>query len=320
MNGFDLASHYFAVLPMYMSYITKQYNLLAFTAITTIISFIYHLNETKISLLFDEFASCALIIVTFMVYMNQVYKPAYIALGLLLVVVVIEYYVDLDLLDFFVGITVLVAIMIFFYERKTLKETPKRLKMKDAYFISFISTQLIAVAFFIWDKEPYAHSLWHLFAFVSLGSAIAHIHENDEDLKRILFYCLGSIPSRIFIAAIFIHWKTATYPDNIPVAIGTILLGIPMIARPVMWILRGDASVTTLALHGLSYLGIGSLIFLKKDNMLIAGIWLISDTLLSGYVWYRRNKDMVKHLISGKEPKPIVEPKYKKIQLENLRF
>lgn len=303
MNGFDLASHMFAILPAYMAYVTKQNYLLAFTAITTIISFIYHLNETKLSLVFDEFASCALIIVTAMIYMNNVYKPAYIALALLLVVVIINYYVEADIIDYFVGVVVVAAVLVFIYERKTLKEIPQRLKVKDAYFVSFLCTQIIAIAFFIWDKDPYAHSLWHLFAFVSLGSAIAHIHENDADLKRVIFYCLGSIPSRLFISAIFIHWKTASYPYNMPVAIGAILLGIPMITR------------SGKTLHGLSYIGIGCLIFLKKYNMLIAGIWLISDTLISGYVWYGRNKDM----IYGKT-KPAVEPKYKKLQLENLRF
>lgn len=302
MNGFDLASHMFAILPAYMAYVTKQNYLFAITMITTITSFIYHLNETKLSLVFDEFASCALIIVTVMIYMNNVYKPAYIALAFLLVVVIINYYEEADIIDYFVGVVVVTAVLVFIYERKTLTEIPQRLKVKDAYFASFLCTQIIAIAFFIWDKDPYAHSLWHLFAFISLGSAIAHIHENDADLKRIVFYCLGSIPSRLFIAAIFIHWKTAEYPSNLPVAIGAILLGIPM----------GYAGKS---LHGLSYIGIGGLIFLKKDNMLIAGIWLIGDTLISGYVWYGRNKDM----FNGKT-KPVVEPKYKKIQLEDLRF
>lgn len=303
MNGFDLASHGFAALPIYMAYVTKQYYLLAFTTVAAIISFIYHLNETKLSLVFDEFASCALIVVTFMVYMNHVYKPTYVALAVLLIVVIIDYNVEADLVDYFVGVVVLIAVLVFLYERKTLTERPQRLKVKDAYFASFLCTQIIAVAFFIWDKDPYAHSLWHLFAFVSLGSAIAHIHENDVDSKRVIFYCLGSIPSRLFLSAIFIHWRTASYPDNLPVAIGTILLGIPMIAR--------SKGASALALHGLSYIVIGGIIFLTKDNMLIAGIWLLGDTLVSGYVWYGKNK--VHHI-----PKP--QPKYNKIQLENLRF
>ena len=299
MNGFDLASHMFAALPIYMAYVTKQTYLLAFTTIATIISFIYHLNETKLSLVFDEFASCALIVVTFMVYMNHVYKPTYIALAVLLIVVVLDYYADVDLVDFFVGAVVLFAILIFVYERTTLQERPQRLKVNDAYFVSFLSTQIIAVAFFVWDKDPYAHSLWHLFAFVSLGSAIAHIHESDAELKRIVFYCLGSIPSRLFLSAIFIHWNTAEYPDNVPVAVGTFLLGIPMVAKARM--------------HGISYVAIGGLLFLKQNNMLIAGIWLVSDTLLSAYIWYG-NKSYLWN--SAQKPKPT----YKKIQLENLRF
>lgn len=319
MNWFDLVSHFFAALPLYMAYKTNQTELLVFTAITAIISIIYHLHETNLSLLFDEFASCALIVVTFMVYLNQVYKPTYIAIALLVILVLIEYIYNISIINFFVGISVLTAMFIFLYERRTTKDTPQRLKINDAYFISFIITQTIAVAFFVWDQDPYAHSFWHLFAFVSLGSAIAHIHENDADLKRVVFYCLGSIPTRLFLSAVFIHWRTASYPNNLPVAIGAILLGIPMVARPVMQLVRGDTFAKKLALRGLSYIGIGGIIFLKKDNMLIAGIWLIIDTLISGYVWYGMNKDMVKYF-NGKGYKPVVEPKYKKIQLENLRF
>ena len=186
---------------MYMAYRTQQVYLLYFTAVTTIISIVYHMDENSISLHLDEFASCALIVVTFMTYVNDVYKPTYVALALLLAVVIIDYYSGLDIINFYVGFAAFVALVIFLYERRTVEEMPQRLKVKDAYFISFVVTQFMAVAFFLWDKDPYAHSLWHLFAFVSLGSAIAHIHENDEDVKRKAFYTLGSIPSRLFISA-----------------------------------------------------------------------------------------------------------------------
>ena len=321
MNGFDLVSHMFAILPMYMAYVTKQTYLLVFTAIATIISFIYHLNETKLSLVFDEFASCALIVVTFMVYMNNVYKPTYIALAVLLIVVIIDYYVEADLVDFFVGLVVLVAVLVFLYERNTLTERPQRLKVKDAYFASFLSTQIIAVAFFIWDKDPYAHSLWHLFAFVSLGSAIAHIHENDEELKRIVFYCLGSIPSRLFIAAIFIHWNSATYPNNIPIAIGCIVLGLPMLAKQSMTYFKGNFVNTGIMVQGVLYIGIGLMALLKGENMLSVGIGLATSTVISAYTWYRKNKDKFDDTSINpwaSNPEPV--PKYKKLQLENLRF
>ena len=309
MNEFDMASHLFAVLPMYMAYVTKQMYLLYFTIITTIISLAYHSDENSISLHLDEFASCALIIVTFMAYVNDVYKPTYIALTLLLAVVLIDYYADVDIVNFFVGLTVFTAMLIFFYERRTLKETPQRLKIRDAYFISFISTQIIAVAFFLWDKDPYAHSLWHLFAFVSLGSAIAHIHENDEDVKRKVFYVLGSVPSRLFTSAILIHWSTAEHPNNLPVAIGTVALALVLLAKPVRNMRKGDYF---LLLHGLSYVCIAIFLFIRmENNALIAGVWLLVDTIVSGYMWYKR----------GQVEKPEVEtPKYKKLQLQNLRF
>ena len=247
------------------------------------------------------------IIVTFMTYVNDVYKPTYIALGLLLVVVLVDYFAGLDIINFFVGLTVFAAIIIFFYERHTVKETPQRLKVKDAYFISFIVTQCLAVAFFLWDKDPYAHSIWHLFAFVSLGSAIAHIHENDEDVKRKVFYILGSIPSRLFISAILIHWSTAEHPTNLPVALGILALAVVLLAKPIRDMWKRERF-----LHGISYSAIATLLFIHMEhNALIAGVWLIVDTIASGYMWYKR----------GKVTKTEVEtPKYKKLQLHNLRF
>lgn len=313
MNGFDIGSHIFSLLPIYMSYRTKQLYLLYFTIITTIISLIYHVDENAISLHVDEFASSALIIVTFMVYMDEVYKPTYLAVALLLAVVIIDYYTQWDIVMFFVGLIALISIAVFFYERRTLEETPHRLKMKNAYFASFIITQIIAIAFFLWDKDPYAHSLWHLFAFVSLGSAIAHIHENDENMKRKVFYCLGSIPSRIFISAILIHWDTAVYPDNIPIAVGSFILALALLIKSLKdpW----DSKSLFKVLHGVSYMIISVFLFLNtKNNVMIAGVWLIVDTILSAFVWYEKNKPMWQP-ISNTET-----PVYKKIQLENLRF
>ena len=309
MNGFDMASHLFAALPMYMAYVTKQMYLLYLTAIATIISLIYHSDENNISLHLDEFASCTLIVVTFMAYVDNAYYSTYIALGILIAVVLVDFYSGVDIINFYVGFTALVGIIIFFYERRTLEETPQRLKIQDVYFITSFVTQIIAVAFFLWDKDPYAHSLWHLFAFVSLGSAIAHIHENDEDVKQKVFYILGYVPSRLFIAAILIHWSTAERPDNLPVALGTIALALVMLAKPVRDMWKGERSYFLL-LHGLSYVGIAVFLFIHMDNnAMIAGIWLIVDTILSGYMWYNR-----------KEEVKVTPPRFKKIQLQNLRF
>lgn len=310
MNGFDLASHLFSALPLYMAYTTRQTYLLYFTIITTLISLVYHTDENNISLHLDEFASCALIVVTFMTYVNDVYRPTYVALGLLLVVVIVDYYAKLDIINFYVGLVAFIALLIFFYERRTVKEMPQRLKVKDAYFISFVVTQCMAVAFFLWDKDPYAHSLWHLFAFVSLGSAIAHIHENDEDIKRKAFYVLGSIPSRLFISAILIHWSTAENPDNLPVAVGTLFLAAVLLIKPVRDMWKGDRSYFLL-LHGISYIAIAVFMFTNmKNNAMVAGVWLILDTIISGYMWYNR----------GRVVKTIITPEYKKLQLQNLRF
>lgn len=292
MNGFDLVSHFFGTLPIYMAYTTNQIHLLIFTLITVITSFIYHLDENKVSLHFDEFASSALIVVTFMTYINGMYKSTYLALALLLGVVITDYYLDFDLVTIFVGLVVFTSILVFIHEKRTLKVQPQRLNVTDIYFLSFVSTQVIAIAFFLWDKDPYAHSLWHLFAFTSLGSAIAHVHENDMDLKRKVFYWLGSIPSRLFISAILIHWDTVQYPHNLPIA-AFALLGIGTRKR----------------LQGGLYIAMGILVLVEfKHNMAVAGGVLILSTILSARSWLQTNK-----------PKPQVQT-YKKIQLENLRF
>lgn len=314
MNGFDMGSHVFSLLPIFVAYRTRQMYLLYFTVATAIISLIYHFDENAISLHIDEFASSALIIVTFLAYMDEIYKPTYFAIALLLVVVLIDYYVQTNIVIFFVGMVAVAAILVFFYERKTLKETPRRLRMDNAYFISFVSTQLIAIAFFLWDKDPYAHSLWHMFAFISLGSAIAHVHENDENMKRKAFYCLGSIPSRVFISAILIHWNTAVYPHNLPVAVGALLLALLLFIKPLKDAWDGSTSVLKF-LHGVSYVLISVFLFLDtNNNVLFAGVWLLVDTISSAYVWYNKNKPLLQ-TISNSET-----PVYKKIQLENLRF
>jgi hypothetical protein len=216
-----------------------------------------------------------------------------------------------NIINFFVGLIVFAAVLIFFYESHTLNDTPQRLNVKDTYFISFTCTQLIALAFFFWDKDPYAHSLWHLFAFVSLGSAIAHIHENDDDVKRNAFYILGSIPSRLFVSAILIHWSTANHPTNLPVVLGTYALALVMLFKPIRDLWKGGRNYFLL-LHGMSYIVIALFLTMEiENNALIAGVWLILDTLLSLYFWYNR----------GKVIKTETQPqKYKKLQLHNLRF
>ena len=66
-----------------------------------------------------------------------------------------------------------------------------------------------------------------------------------------------------------------------------------------------------LLLHGLSYVGIAIFLFIHMDNnAMIAGIWPIVDTTISGYMWYKRQ-------VTQPEVKP---PKFKKLQLQNLRF
>ena len=124
-----------------------------------------------------------------------------------------------------------------------------------------------------------------------------------------MFYVLGSIPSRLFISAILIHWTTAEDPNNLPVAVGTLILAAVLLIKPVRDMWKGERSY--FLLHGVSYIAIAVFMFVNiKNNAMIAGIWLILDTIVSGYMWYNR----------GRVVKVTTTPKYKKLQLQNLRF
>lgn len=294
MNAFDIVSHIFAVLPVFTALRAGLYHLSSFIMLAVFVSIWYHVDVSNdIMRHLDHFFSSALIIITFMLYMDQVYRPTYIAVCLLFAVVILDYTMHIAIVQFYVGIAVFAAVSMFLYERRTVTVQPKRLQTDDPYFISFIVTQFIAIAFFLWDKDPYAHSLWHLFAFTSLASVIGHLHEDNEDAKRKQFYLLGSIPSRLFIAAILMHWRDIVYPSNMPVALGAALMGLGMLFK---------------TKRGLSYIILGAILLVRIErNGIIAGVWLAVDTLVSLWTWSRRKE----------EPQ---QTEFKKIQLENLRF
>lgn len=294
MNAFDIVSHIFAVLPIFVALKARLYHLFAFTLLAVFVSVWYHVDESNdIMRHADEFFSSALIIVTFMLYMDQVYRPTYVAVSFLFVVVIVDYAMHVSIVQFYVGVTILAAMTIFIYEKYTYSVLPRRLQADDPYFVSFIVCQIIAVAFFLWDKEPYAHSLWHLFAFTSLASVIAHIHEENEDDKRKQFYLLGSIPSRLFIAAIFVHWRDIVYPDNMPLALGAALLGV---------------SIAMKSKRGLSYIILSTILLVQIErNGIIAGVWLSADTLVSLWMWSQKKEE-------------TRQVQFQKVQLKNLRF
>ena len=122
-----MASHVFSLLPIFLAYRTNQMYLLYFTIITTIISLIYHFDENAISLHVDEFASCALIVVTFMTYVNDVYSP-HMLHSVCADVVLIDYCRFRPSSIFMLDCRLFT--MIFVYERRTVKEM-LRLKVKD---------------------------------------------------------------------------------------------------------------------------------------------------------------------------------------------
>ena len=75
---------------------------------------------------------------------------------------------------------------------------------------------------------------WHLFAYVSLGSVLAHCGslrsetpktDDDKKFERILFYWLASIPSRFYIAYVLMEWGSTTDENALPIGI-TFLYGM----------------------------------------------------------------------------------------------
>ena len=107
----------------------------------------------------DHFFSNALIILTFILYLDHAYKLATVLMALLAVFVIVEYNNDVNIIPFFVGFVCACAVVMFFYEKVVVKNSSSRFNYRNAYFLSFFVTQIIAVGFFVWDEDPYAQLL-----------------------------------------------------------------------------------------------------------------------------------------------------------------
>ena len=102
MNGFDIVSHVFAVLPIFVALKAGLYHLSSFIMLAVFVSVWYHVDETNdIMRHIDEFFSSALIIITFMLYMDQVYRPTYVAVCLLFAVVILDYTMHVAIVQFY---------------------------------------------------------------------------------------------------------------------------------------------------------------------------------------------------------------------------
>ena len=226
---FDLVSHFFALLPLAALGLRigkpKQFDkpfyrdasLFFFLLATVSVSLWYHSYrvddpERAVSHSVDLFFSSAIVAITFLLYVDHEFYPTVASLCLIAGLVYWEHDTDSmvpEILRYIViGLIIAAAVYFFLKERKTNLED-RRFNMKDPYFISFFLTQCLAIIFFLVDTHPYYHSLWHLFAFVSLASVITHSGGNSvkNTMDTKLFYLLGSLPSRLFIAWIFIDWE-----------------------------------------------------------------------------------------------------------------
>jgi hypothetical protein len=349
---FDLVSHFFALLPIAVLCGSKKEIIhkiiLIFLCFAVFTSFIYHtMDPTSSNYNFfhtvDRFFSCSLVLLTFWLYIDHYKKSSVVVIAIMLVFVLLEAYnvvsdiVVESVLFFFV----VLAIWIFLRElvnsakqkgkkvcelvnsakqEKNTPEsenTPKKYRLKDPFFGSFFITQILAVTFFLWDTPPYYHSLWHLFAFVSLASVLKHYDsEENSESDTALFYLLGSLPSRLFIAWIFIDWHEG---EGFYVALVfsllvlLLLIGLVSQGKQKMTIRRRRTSALSLVAY------FCMAIFLYYDKIYVAGWILLCSTLVSGILWGLENLEKLKKCFSRKNNYKPVSPS-PTLQLNNMVF
>jgi len=311
-NSFDVVSHIFAVLPISLSFYYSQYIILVFMTLATIVSVIYHYDETNQEFHYlDHFFSSGLISITFLLYLEHAYKLTAVVLTCLAGFALIEYINDVNIITWFVALVALASIAMFIYEKHLKKNKSPRFNYKEVYFLAFFFTQLIAIFFFLWDREPYSHSFWHLWAYVSLGCVIAHCGSlkdvpktaENKKFERILFYWLGSIPSRIYIAIVLFDWVSTTDENSIPLALTFLFLAGSMVANRKSEHARNKA---------LAYSIIAGVLFFG-DKLELAGGILLADTALSAVDWMSKNL--------WETPTKKVEKKYEPVdQLEAIEL
>ena len=298
-------THLFAILPLSISYYYNETLICIFIVIATLISLIYHSDETNKEFHhLDHFFSSSLIILTFVLYLEHAYKLTVVSLVLLAVFVLIEYHNDINIIEWFVGFVALASIVVFVYEKHFLNNPSQRFDYKSFYFLGFFFTQLLAVGFFVWDKEPYAHSFWHLFAFISLGAVLAQTCSltNDSEktpknkkFDRIVFYWLGSVPSRLYISYVLLDWGSTSNTKALPVAITFLLLAVSMVVQ------RKSSHAKTKAT---SYSIIAGVMFFG-DHIDLAGGVLAVDTILSAAGWFRRKQNKIEQRSMGTKVQTI---------------
>lgn len=358
---FDLVSHFFALLPLAVlsssislskcDYETKLSAVLfIFLIIAVVCSVAYHSFDDTCDCFaalhaIDRFTSSTIVILTFWLYIDRIKMYTGIAIFSIFILVILEAYEVISglTIEIYVGMLIVIAISIFVlkwserYDYLKQEDDRKRMyDLKDPFFGSFFLTQILAVVFFMIDVDPYYHSLWHLFAFVSLGSVLIHSLPG-QDLKYgkysrgfyvALIYWLGSLPSRFFISAIFIHMEKG---DGWPIAIVFVIFTLTMLGGALMICLekynymRKNSVVVklpnletrrkwTMLKGAITYSIITVLLFL--DMIAAAGYLLGADTILSAIIWliYKNSsKDMYSRV-------PPVPQDKSSLKLNNMVF
>ena len=325
---FDLVSHFFALLPIavltstlykgnWTSYETKfSLFLLVFLIIASGCSIAYHsVDKTSESFnalhAIDRFTSSTIIILTFWLYIDHIKIPTAIAVLVIFIFVILEgvKVVESVWVEGVLLFLVLIALVVFLLRKCNRCEREsgrKRIyELKDPFFGTFFLTQVLAVVFFLADVDPYYHSLWHVFAFISLGSVLIHSLPGEDNnygqysrqFYVALLYWLGSLPSRLFISWIFIHmgkgkgWHLAIVflIFTVPMLLGLIFIWFkkyPSIEKSVMVNfpkMMNTRHKITIVKGSITYLTITILLF--TGSVYAAGLVLLIDTLLSGSVW-----------------------------------
>lgn len=312
MNAFNVASHFFAILPITLAYAYELTYLFVLSLFTVTVSIAHHVyEENSVLTHIDEFFASALIFVAILVYIENAYMTAGASLILLGIIVYIDFFVDLDVVTIFVGVVLFSSFFAFAYEREFKHLKTKAYDIYSPYFISFVATQAAAAGFYLWaaydTEEKYAHAFWHVLAFVSFASLIAHVSTRaDEYLNRVLFYWLGSIPCRVFIAWVFIDWAKASWVSRVPVLILFTLLVIPIAIRGMRFFL-------------INILYIAMLVCIVAGEMRAAGWLLLSSTVVSAISWCNKQNKHKSIVVESAVEDPTTESIADPIQVQNKR-
>lgn len=254
---FNIFSHLFALLPIYVAFRDNTIIGIVITT-TTIISTAYHIQEYRdlqhtFLQSFDRLLSSVLIITVVLVYIDHINWTVPLAAFVTFFVIILRP----QFLFVYVACVVAVCLLVAYQKHAAINRSK-----------SIITVSIAAGFFFFWDV-PYAHCLWHIFAFTTLALVLPS--------KTPELYWGASIPSRFFIAWILIDWDSA---ESLWV---TMLIALAI--TPVIWIQRDNYTSLGTLIVVVTY------IFILPHNLCVTGIILILMTCYSIYSRYHTKHD-----------------------------